>query len=90
LGLTFGELVDAAKAAQSDRWDHTSHLLALIYNVNTDGKSRRLKPEDFHPLHIRAPRGSNYTADKVSAEFKALAATTAVQRLTISASQVIE
>ena len=88
--LTYGQLIDAANAKRSEQWDHTSHLLALIYNINTSAKSRKLNPDDFHPLKVKVSKGSNYTADKVVAEFNSLCAEKPIRKVKISQSQVIE
>jgi len=40
-----------AEGKVSEAWNHTSHLLALIANVNRDPKkTRAVKPADFHPF----------------------------------------
>jgi len=90
LGLTFGELVDAANAKRSESWDHTSHILALIYNVNAGKNARKLSANDIHPFYVRRSKGSNYTGDKVAAEFDSLAQEKPVQVLSVSSAQVIE
>lgn len=39
-----------ANAKCMDDWDHTSSLLALIFNMNRDSKQQRaLKPEELNP-----------------------------------------
>ncbi len=88
--LTYGQLVDAANAKRSESWDHTAHVLALIYNVNTDAKSTKMRPEDFHPTRERVARKSNYTAAKITAEHDRLAAQGKVEVLHITADQVEE
>lgn len=48
--LTLRELVWMAEARQSDLWNHTAALLALLANAHRDPKKTRpLKPADFHP-----------------------------------------
>ena len=40
-----------SRAAQSERWNHTSNILALLYNINRDHKrSSPMKPNDIHPF----------------------------------------
>ena len=40
-----------AQARQSDNWNHTAALLAMLANVNRDPKKgRAFKPADFHPI----------------------------------------
>lgn len=45
-------------AHQRDRWNHTSHLLALIANCNRDPKTRRqpFEPAEFNPYAERPKR----------------------------------
>jgi|GEM_PF-2491656 len=86
--LTYGQLLDAANAKRTEQWDHTAAVLALIYNVNTDRKTPKVRPEDFHPLREREPRPSNYTAARVAAEHRALAEQRPVQVIRISPDQV--
>lgn len=52
-----------AKARQSESWNHTASILAMLVNVNRDSKrSRPAKPSEFHPLHGR--RGGGIPLDK--------------------------
>lgn len=53
-----------AEAAQHERWNHTSALLALISNVNRDPrKGRAARPADFHPLAKPAVEPAPLKAD---------------------------
>jgi len=91
LGLTFGELVEAANAKRSEQWDHTAHILALIYNTNAGKNARKLTARDIHPFASRKSKGSNYTGDKVALEHDALASEKTVQILpAINPDQVFE
>ena len=50
------ELAEMAVACQSERWNHTAALQAMLANVHRDPKKGRLlQPADFHPL-LRAKR----------------------------------
>lgn len=54
--LTLRELVWMAEARQSDLWNHTAALLALLANAHRDPKKTRpLKPIDFHPNRRATP-----------------------------------
>lgn len=54
--LTLRELVWMAEARQSDLWNHTAALLALLANAHRDPKKTRpLKPVDFHPHRKPTP-----------------------------------
>jgi hypothetical protein len=54
--LTLRELVWMAEARQSDLWNHTAALLALLANAHRDPKKTRpLKPIDFHPYRSSKP-----------------------------------
>lgn len=47
-----------ARARQSESWNHTASILAMLVNVNRDSKrSRPAKPSEFHPLHGRRSSG---------------------------------
>ena len=47
-----------SEARLRKQWDHTSTILALIYNMNRDPRrSQARAPADFHPYVQRAPRG---------------------------------
>lgn len=49
--LTLGELIVMAESRQRENWNHTSQVLAMLYNVNRDPKRHRaLKPAEFHPF----------------------------------------
>ena len=53
------QLVWMAEARASQAWDHTSMVLALLYNVNRDPKrSRAMRVEDVHPYMRRRLRGT--------------------------------
>lgn len=39
-----------------EAWNHTAQLLAMTYNAHRDGKTRALKPAEFHPMTGRAPK----------------------------------
>jgi hypothetical protein len=40
-----------AEARQSEQWNHTATVLAMLANVNRDPKKNRaFKPGDFHPV----------------------------------------
>ncbi|GIX04628.1 MAG: hypothetical protein KatS3mg114_0497 [Planctomycetaceae bacterium] len=48
--LTLRELVWMADARQSDLWNHTAAVLALLANAHRDPrKTRPVRPADFHP-----------------------------------------
>ncbi|MGD9856510.1 MAG: hypothetical protein AB7U20_16305 [Planctomycetaceae bacterium] len=54
--LTLRELVWMAESRQSDAWNHTASVLALLANAHRDPKKTRpLKPADFHPLRKPTP-----------------------------------
>lgn len=35
---------------QRNEWNHTSQILAMIYNAHRSPKSRMMKPAEFHPF----------------------------------------
>ncbi|GAB6166147.1 hypothetical protein JCM19992_21470 [Thermostilla marina] len=39
-----------AEGRQHEQWNHTSHLLAMLYNAFRGHRQRALGPADFHPL----------------------------------------
>lgn len=40
-----------AEGRQSDQWNHTASVLALLANAHRDPKkSRPFRPEEFHPI----------------------------------------
>jgi len=46
-----------ADARRQERWEHTSHVLALLANIHRDPKKHgAFRPADFNPLarHARA------------------------------------
>lgn len=59
-----------ARAAQSSRWDHTSHLLSQSYNIHRGRNQPARPPRDFHPLADRRIRrgmtGEDLAALKVA------------------------
>jgi len=55
-----------AEAAQRERWQHTSCVLAMLANVNRDPKrTRRFRPDDFNPFAPRRKQGVPLTADNI-------------------------
>ena len=42
-----------SNARQSEKWNHTASLMALIANINRNTKKRRrpFQPKEFHPDH---------------------------------------
>ena len=42
-----------AEGRQEEAWNHTSHLLAALYNVNRGPKQKPLSPDYFHPFSER-------------------------------------
>lgn len=49
--FTLGELCVMADAVQLERWNHTSSLMSIIYNMNRDPKKGRARsPHDFNPM----------------------------------------
>jgi hypothetical protein len=40
-----------ADGRRREAWNHTSHLLALIYNMNRSSQSKAMTPQEFHPMH---------------------------------------
>ena len=38
-----------AEGHKREAWNHTAELLAMIYNAHRDGKTRAMKPAEFHP-----------------------------------------
>lgn len=54
--LTLRELVWMAEARQSDLWNHTAAVLALLANAHRDPKKTRpFNPTDFHPYRRSQP-----------------------------------
>jgi hypothetical protein len=47
--LTPAELYLMARAKQSEAWNHTSMVLAMLFNANC-GKGQQKTAEDFHPF----------------------------------------
>jgi hypothetical protein len=55
--FTLRELVWMADARQTDDWNHTAALLALLANVHRDPrKTHPFQPADFHPGVQRTQR----------------------------------
>jgi len=55
-----------AEGAESIRWWHTAHVLAMLANVNRDAKkSRAFKAADFHPYE-RSRRRSGIPLTKAN------------------------
>ncbi len=54
--FTLRELAQMAKGRAVGSWDHTSHILWMIANVNRDPKRRAHPIEDFHPFKKRKKR----------------------------------
>ena len=53
--FTLRELVWMADGRQREAWNHTSQLLAMLFNAHRDPqKTSPAKPADFHPLLERA------------------------------------
>jgi hypothetical protein len=51
------ELLVMAEARGKDNWNHTSSLMALLFNVNRDPKKQKaVLPETFNPYVIRKPK----------------------------------
>ncbi|MGC1272618.1 MAG: hypothetical protein WBC44_02835 [Planctomycetaceae bacterium] len=49
-----------ADAKQTDYWNHTAAVLALLANVHRDPKKgKAFKPADFHPALKRSPPTSS-------------------------------
>jgi hypothetical protein len=45
-----------AEGRQRDQWNHTSHLLAMLYNAFRGKSARVLAPRDFHPFAPPKPK----------------------------------
>jgi hypothetical protein len=41
-----------AEAVQRERWNHTSSLLALLFNVNRAPRTEPARPRDFNPFVV--------------------------------------
>ena len=52
--FTLAELARMEEARATEAWDHTSHLMWMLHEVNAAKKGGR-KPTDFHPFR----RGQN-------------------------------
>jgi len=44
-----------AEGVDRSMWRHTSQILSLIANVNSDGKTKAFIPDDFNP-YVEADR----------------------------------
>jgi hypothetical protein len=54
-------------------WDHTSHVLCLLANVNRDPKkSKAYRPADFHPHETKAAPKSRLTIAELRDQYGAL------------------
>lgn len=51
-----------AEGRQTEQWNHTSAVLAMMANVHRDPKRRPYQPRDFHPLAKR-PKAEIVKAD---------------------------
>ena len=57
--LTLRELVWMAEAKQTDDWNHTAALLAMLGNIHRDPKKgKAFRPADFHPAMKRTSPSS--------------------------------
>lgn len=55
-----------AEAKRQEAWDHTSTVLAMIFNANRDPKRQAAaRPIDFHPLRRPERRGIPLTAANI-------------------------
>ncbi len=46
-----------AESRGKDNWNHTSSLLAMLFNVNRDPKKQKaVLPETFNPYVVRKPK----------------------------------
>lgn len=45
-----------ADGVRKEAWVHTSHLLALTFNLNRDPKSPAMLPQDFNPFAAQRPK----------------------------------
>jgi len=56
--LTFRELVVMAESRRREAWDHTSTVLAMLFNANRDPKRQApAGPADFHPYRKAGSKG---------------------------------
>ena len=44
-----------AQAVQRERWNHTSSILALLFNVNRGPRTEPARPKDFNPFVAAEP-----------------------------------
>lgn len=74
--LTLRELYAAAIAKKREQWDHTSFILAMLWNAHRDPKKTKAKhAKDFHPLRTHGKkRVRTFTADVVEKTHKSLVA----------------
>lgn len=57
------ELLILAENAEKARWNHTSSLLAMMFNLNRDPKKHRpVTPETFNPYATRKVKKDNQMA----------------------------
>ena len=52
--MTLRHLHWMAESRQRREWDRAASVLAMLYNVNKDAKTRPARPEDFNPY---VPKG---------------------------------
>jgi hypothetical protein len=56
-----------SRAAQSTRWDHTSHVLSQTYNIHRGKNQSARPPRDFHPLAESRRRSRGMTVSQLHA-----------------------
>ncbi len=49
MGMTFRELVNFARGAAIEAWNHTAIVLAMLHNCNRPENVPVAKVEDYHP-----------------------------------------
>lgn len=55
-----------AEARRQEAWNHTSTVLAMVYNANRDPKkTRAASPRDFHPFEKQRRSGLPLTAANI-------------------------
>src|SRR5690606_37726841 len=59
---TLRELVWLAEGRQTEQWNHTSAVLAMLANVHRDPKRRSYQPADFLPMAMR-PKAATEKAE---------------------------
>lgn len=66
--FTLRSLLRMVEANQKAAWNHTSHILWIIAEVNRNGKERRqaFDPREFNPMHKGSiQRGTPITKDSL-------------------------